>query len=58
MGCSDYGTVTVTAGQEFTSRRAAVAWIAGQLAEGNRPVHESVTTWAAKAADAMFGGRR
>jgi hypothetical protein len=58
MGCSDYGTVTVTAGQEFTSRRAAVTWIAGQLAEGNRPVHEDRASSAAKAADAMFEGQR
>jgi hypothetical protein len=40
MGCSDYGTVAVRAEQDFTSRRAAVAWIAAQLAAGNRPVHE------------------
>jgi hypothetical protein len=56
MGVSDHSTVVVRAEQNFTSRRAAVAWIAGQLAEGNRPIHESVTTWAAKAAAATFGG--
>jgi hypothetical protein len=58
LGVSDHSTVAVRAEQDFTSRRAAVAWIARQLAEGNRPVHESVPTRAAKAADAMFGGQR
>jgi hypothetical protein len=58
MGVSDHSTVTVRAEQNFTSRRAAVAWIAGQLAEGNRPIHESMTASTAKAADAMFGSQR
>ena len=58
MGVSDHSTVAVRAEQEFTSRRAAVAWIAGELAAGHRPVPESAAEWAAKAAAAMFGEQR
>jgi hypothetical protein len=54
MGVSDHHTVAVRAEQDFTSRRAAAAWIAAQLAAGNRVAHESVADWAAKAA----GGQR
>jgi hypothetical protein len=32
LGLTDHGTVKTAAGQEFTSRRAAVTWIAAQLA--------------------------
>jgi hypothetical protein len=33
LGATDYGTVQTSAGQDFASRRAAVAWIAAQLAD-------------------------
>jgi hypothetical protein len=33
---SDYGTVKTPAGQDFPSRRAAVAWVAAQIGEGAR----------------------
>jgi len=36
LGCTDHHTVTVSAGQDFASRRAAVAWIAAQLTAGAR----------------------
>jgi hypothetical protein len=36
LGATDHGTAKTGAGQEFSSRRAAVAWIAAQLAEAAR----------------------
>jgi hypothetical protein len=61
MGVSGHHTVTVRAEQDFSSRRAAVAWIAGELAAGRRPVHESLTDpagWAVREATRMSGGQR
>jgi hypothetical protein len=61
MGVSDHHTVAVRAEQDFTSRRAAVAWIAGELAAGRRSVHESLidpASGATREAGDMFGGQR
>jgi hypothetical protein len=61
MGVSGHRTVVVRAEQDFTSRRAAAAWIAGELAAGRRPVHESLTdpaSGATRGAGVMFGGQR